>query len=118
MKITPRTAAALTITASSLVLAVGAGASDSVVAADRDGADGGLIQCCTYGVEGPSTFVTLPTWSSASDEIERYYSGTPLPGTTAAIDPAVMPSREVQQVLEHFYLGTPLPSQATAPLGD
>jgi hypothetical protein len=54
----------LTIAASSLVLAVGAGASDSVV--DRDDANGGLVQCCIYGEEGPSTFVALPTWRSAS----------------------------------------------------
>jgi hypothetical protein len=66
MKITARAAAALTITASSLVLAVGAGASAPIVPADGDYADGGLVQCCTYGEEGPSTFVALPTWSSAS----------------------------------------------------
>jgi hypothetical protein len=65
MKITARAAAALTITASSLVLAVGAGASAPIVPADGDYADGGLVQCCTYGEEGPSTFVALPTWSSA-----------------------------------------------------
>jgi hypothetical protein len=65
VKITARTAAALTITASSLVLAVGASASDSVVPVDGDYADAWLIHCCTYGEEGPSSFVTLPTWSSA-----------------------------------------------------
>jgi hypothetical protein len=65
MKITAATAAALTITASSLVLAVGAGASVPVVPVDGDYADGGLVQCCTYGEEGPSSFVALPTWSSA-----------------------------------------------------
>jgi hypothetical protein len=66
MKITAITAAALTITASSLVLAVGAGASDLVVPVDGDDADVGLIHCCTYGAEGPPDFVTLPVWSSAS----------------------------------------------------
>ena len=66
MKIATRTAAALSITASSLVLAVSAGASDSVVPADGDYFDAELIHCCTYGDEGPSTFVTLPTWSSTS----------------------------------------------------
>jgi hypothetical protein len=65
MKIIASTAAALTITASSLVLAVGAGASDSVVPAHGDYANDGLIQCC-YSAGGPSTVVTLPTWSSAS----------------------------------------------------
>ena len=63
MKIATRTAAALTITASSLVLAVGA--SDAVVPADGD-FEAGVIYCCTYGEEGPSTFVALPTWSSTS----------------------------------------------------
>ena len=43
MKITASSAAALTITASSLVLAVGAGASDPVVPAHGDYATEGLI---------------------------------------------------------------------------
>jgi hypothetical protein len=66
VNITARTAAALTITASSLVLAVGAGASDSFVPGDGDDADAWLTHCCVYGDEGPSNFVTLPTWSSAT----------------------------------------------------
>ena len=65
MKLSAKTGVALTITALSLVVTVGAGASDSAVPVDGD-AEPWLIHCCTYGEEGPSTFVTLPTWSSAS----------------------------------------------------
>jgi hypothetical protein len=102
MKFTRRTAAALTITASSLVLAVGASASDSVVPVDGDYADAWLVHCCTYGEEGPSTFVALPTWSSApalnhgfeygSAELIRLGHGpggpssAPLPGQATAPD--------------------------------
>jgi hypothetical protein len=66
MKITAMTAAALTITASSLVLAVGAGASDAVVSVHGDYGDSGLIHCCTFGAEDQPTFITLPAWSSAT----------------------------------------------------
>lgn len=58
MKLSAKTGVALTITALSLVVTVGAGASRSV-----DPVDAWVIHCCTYGEESPSTFVTpLPTF--------------------------------------------------------
>jgi len=59
MKLSAKTGVALTITALSLVVTVGAGASDPV-----EPVDAWVIHCCTaYGEEVPSTSVTpLPTF--------------------------------------------------------
>ena len=64
MKLSAKTGVALTITALSLVVTAGAGASDSVVPANAR-----LISCCTaYSEAGPATPVT--TAAGTSDSVE------------------------------------------------
>ena len=64
MKLSAKTGVALTITALSLVVTVGAGASDTV-----EPANARLISCCTaYSEAGPATPVT--TAAGTSDSVE------------------------------------------------
>ena len=59
----------------------------------------------------------LGRWTAPSTELGAEASAPPLKATglgpPGSIDPAVMPSKAVQQILERVYLGTPLASDRT-----